>query len=82
MLQKHGLCKESFDVPQTRSYIGPKEGGCYYLAEDVDAILNSAQQLKAEILPLLAEASESLRIGDIDDGERIINEVTAKLSAV
>jgi len=40
------------------------------------------QQLKAEILPILNEALESLRLGDLDEGENLINQVTAKLSAV
>jgi hypothetical protein len=40
------------------------------------------QQLKAEILPILNEALESLRLGDLDDGENLINQVMAKLSAV
>ncbi len=43
---------------------------------------NSLQLLKAEILPILNEALESLRLGDLDDGENLINQVTAKLSAV
>ena len=60
----------------------PDDCDCRKFKKLVVENANSLQQLKAEILPMLCEASESLRIGDIDDGERIVNEIAAKLSAV
>ena len=56
------------------------EPACFQKAMESQTTV--VQQLKAEILPILNEALESLRLGDLDDGENLINQVTAKLSAV
>ena len=57
--------------------------GTFVIFEDAKvASLNSTQQLKAEILPLIDEAIGDLKLSHFENAAHWLNEISAKLSAV
>jgi hypothetical protein len=56
--------------------------GEFFKVEDVEPILNSLQQLKAEILPLCAKGVRLYNEGETQGLDSLFERIAAKLSAV
>ena len=60
----------------------PSNDGSWYQVRDVEPILNSLQQLKAEILPLCESGIRYSNANGLGSVKSIFERISAKLSAV